>query len=283
MQNSSKVVPASYCSDIPRRKNLILTVTVVFISSYYLLLKFFSSIVEIEAAEKYCANDNLSSKFCSRPDILAYEVICLCNFVYFIGTAWPLWYGSGSNIHNSTPEGRLYGYWNESGKIASVFFAFQVWTFIMGFFIPEFCTLILMIHHFVTALCCWFCLQHQMYHYYCLFFSGLSEISSIPLVGITLSNYFPQTFHGVFTEVCKVSFALLFSYYRIYQWVKIAYLMSSDIGHALSNGVGEKYRPGKSYTLYATQICVYVVCLMQFYWYSIILTQIGKALGMISQ
>jgi len=256
-------------------------VIVIGFLAYFLLL---IPGANFEADAKYCG-DNFEDS-CSRPDILAFEFICISGFIYLAILSVPLWYGSGA-VHNTlpaTPEGRLYGYLEESNEIASVFFALQVWDFLVSPFIPEFFTVIFMTHHFLAALVGWFCLEYQFLHYYAFFFLGLSEMSSIPLVVITVSETFPPTPNTFYSMLCNVAqpcFVVLFAYYRVFQWGKVSYMLWSDSYYVLSNGVAEKFRPGKSYILYITLLINILLSLMQIYWFLMIMAEVIKVVGVI--
>jgi len=163
-----------------------------------------------------------------------------------------------------------------------VFVAFQVWDFLISPMIPEFFTGVMMVHHLLAGIGGWFCLQHQHFHYYAAFYLGLSEISSIPLVLMTLSNYFPpppNTIYSTIATLAGPAFALTFGYFRVYQWGKLSIRLWLDCYYVLSKGLAEQYRPGKSYVLYSTLVITALLSGLQLYWFSLILQRVGRDLG----
>jgi hypothetical protein len=124
----------------------------------------------------------------------------------------------------------------------------------------------------------------QYFHYYGIFYLGCSEISTIPLVFVDLAKFFPpipgtnfDVFIGV---VCGPLFAATFTYYRVFLWWKVSYQMAHDIRHVLKNGMAEKLRPGRNHVLYVMMTLNLLLGMLQLYWFSLILQEVAKVLGM---
>ena len=74
------------------------------------------------------------------------------------------WYITQS-VHKdlpNTPEGRLFGYLPANDDIATINFVFQVWDFIVSWFVPEYCTVLMMCHHAMSALVCFYSIHWQV-------------------------------------------------------------------------------------------------------------------------
>lgn len=180
------------------------------------------------------------------------------------------------------PIGRVFGYSEESEIIATVSLAFQFWDLVATPFIPEFSSPIMLGHHISAALVSYFALQYQYYHYYVVFFLALTEVSSIPLVIMSLCKYYPpapgsmqETIQGVAGPL----FAVTFGYYRVFLWIKITRQLWSDGIHVLSKGIAEQYRPGKSFALYIILLISALLTVLQLFWFSLIITEALKQAG----
>ena len=115
-----------------------------------------------------------------------------------------------------------------------------------------------------------------------VFFLALTEVSSIPLVFISLSKYYPSEPGSILAICVDVSgplFAVSFFYYRVFLWWKVSYGLWSDAFHVLSNGIAEKYRPGKVHALYLILVINALLGILQLYWFSLILKEVAKIAG----
>jgi hypothetical protein len=103
-----------------------------------------------------------------RSDLFAFQVVAGVVFVVIANLSVYVWYIS-RRVHTAlpqTPEGRLFGYLPECEVLAAINFAYQLWDFVISFFIPEFKTAIFLGHHFVAGTVGWFTLNYQYLHYY---------------------------------------------------------------------------------------------------------------------
>jgi hypothetical protein len=119
-------------------------------------------------------------------------------------------------IFPQTPVGRVYGFSEESELIACISMTIQVWGLIMTPLIPEFTSPIMLGHHFCAALVSFVALQYQYYYYYSVFYLALSEVSSLPLLVMSISKYFPPepgSFQDIATGLAGPAFAVTFTYY----------------------------------------------------------------------
>ena len=110
----------------------------------------------------------------------------------------------------------------------------------------------------------------------------MTEVSSIPLVFMSLSKYFSPEPGSVFATLVDISgplFAVSFFYYRVVLWWKVSYRLWADAYHVLTKGIAEKYRPGKVYALYLILVINAVLGILQLYWFSLILKEVAKLAG----
>ncbi len=160
--------------------------------------------------------------------------------------------------------------------------AFQFWDLIGTPFLPEFCSTIMMAHHLLAALVSFVALQYQYYHYYAVFFLALSEVSSIPLVVMSLTKYYPPvpgSLMGTIGGIAPPLFAITFTYYRVILWIKVSRQLWSDALHVLSTGKAEEYRPGKKWCLYLILTISALLTLLQLYWFALIVTKALEEAG----
>jgi hypothetical protein len=114
-----------------------------------------------------------------------------------------------------------------------------------------------------------------------VFYLGLTEVSSIFLVCIDLSKYFPPvkgTLFDLFVGICGPFFVITFFYYRVLLWWKVSYLLWSDALHVIRSGVAEKLRPGKSFVLYIFLTINIILGVLQLYWFGIIMDETAKVI-----
>lgn len=101
---------------------------------------------------------------CSRSDLFAFQVasglaICFCGVLGF-----QAWHITG-RVHTGlpqTPQGRLFGFLQESETLCAVNFTFQVWDFMISLIIPEHSGALMLCHHVMAATVCYMALQHQV-------------------------------------------------------------------------------------------------------------------------
>lgn len=238
---------------------------------YYLLQ---DSASYLRPADEFCPE----GVPCSRPDLAAFQAssfiaIIFCGFTGFY--AWHISETPHKKIPN-TVEGRIFAYLKESQWLGTFNFSFQLWDFFISLSIPEHTTPIMLTHHLLAGLGGYFCMEYQYLHYYGAFFLGCSEISSIFLVFVDFSRYFPPiegTLYHTFVELCKPLFAITFFYYRVLLWTKVSYEFWTDCAKSLGSGSHDRYRPGKRYVCYYFLGINIVLTLMQFYWFGLILQE----------
>lgn len=115
-----------------------------------------------------------------------------------------------------------------------------------------------------------------------VFFLALSEVSSIPLVIVTLSKYFPPapgSSHETLVGVAGPLFAGTFAYYRVFLWCVVTKQLWGDGLHVLSKGIAEQYRPGKSFALYIILFISLALTFLQLFWFGLIFLEVLKVLG----
>ena len=242
---------------------------------------------QIIPAEVYCTiESNTYPPPCTRPYLFAFEGVCATVFVIMTYVSIKSWHVD-KHPQKTLPQtavGRVYGYSSQSEKMAALSFVFQFWSIVATPFIPEFYSNIMMGHHIMAATVSFLALHYQYYHYYVVFFLALTEVSSVPLVIMSLGKYFPHTFFGSLVPIAQPLFALSFSYYRVYLWNKVSYGLWSDAITVLkrnnskggSTCIAEDYRPGKTYCLYLILLIDVILGLLQLFWFAKIIIEILK-------
>ncbi len=134
-------------------------------------------------------------------------------------------------------------------------------------------------HHVTTFYMGLLSYYYRSFHYYCPFFMGISELSSLPLAGVDFFKYFPairKSFPNA-NEACRVAFAVSFLTIRGVWWPYI----SLDFWRRavpVMRGAATTEAPG--FVLATFMFLNVAMTLLQFYWASIILTAIvQKARG----
>lgn len=274
----STVVSPDYSRGFDKNKGFIFKVFILMTVAYFLALIPGS---RLKPAASFCPDNELD---CKRPELFAFEFVCASCFVWLSFVSIRSWHFRESQLKHfsDNPIGRVYGYSKESEMIASVSLAFQFWDLVATPFIPEFSSPIMLGHHVCAALVSYVALQYQYYHYYAVFFLALSEVSSIPLVVMSVCKYFPPAPGSIQETIESMAgpvFAVAFGYYRVYLWIKVTHQMWSDGIHVLSNGTANKYRPGKSFALYLILVISALLTLLQLFWFSLITTEMLKVAG----
>ena len=231
--------------------------------------------------DEYC-REGSDTDPCSRPDLFAFQVSSGTAIFYVGWLGFHTWYIS-KRVHialPNTPAGRLFGYLEESEKIAAANFSFQLWDFIISLFIPEHCTAVFLTHHVMAAIVSWFSLSSQMLHYYGIYFLGLTEVSSCFLVLIDLGRYFPPSpgsAFGYLVAICQPAFLVTFGLYRIILWWKVSYLLWTDVLHVVTTGTADELRPGRAYLLKFIYLPFNVLLgFLQLHWFTFILGETKK-------
>eukprot|EP00522_Entomoneis_paludosa_P008877 CAMPEP_0172450294 /NCGR_PEP_ID=MMETSP1065-20121228/8696_1 /TAXON_ID=265537 /ORGANISM="Amphiprora paludosa, Strain CCMP125" /LENGTH=318 /DNA_ID=CAMNT_0013202073 /DNA_START=86 /DNA_END=1042 /DNA_ORIENTATION=+ len=257
--------------------------TAVYSSVYYTFQNSETILGFPAPAPEFCANhDSSNGNVCSRSDLFAFQVASGLAFLIMGGFGFFYWHIKGVHLTSvpQTAAGRCFGYIPEAEFVAVVCFTFQVWDFIISLGIPEHRTPIMLMHHTLAAAVSLAGLHCQYLLWYSFYFFGLSEVSSIFLVFMDLSKFFPpqsETAFGAFIEgYCGPMFAVTFLFYRGFMWWRITYLKFKDCRSILRSGQAEKLRPGKTWVLYVLMGFNIPMGMLQIYWSSLILTEIKK-------
>ena len=234
-------------------------------------------------ADEYCV-DVSSSSTCSRSDLFAFQITSGFPFLFCGVTGFYTWYISGRS-HSTiplTPQGRLFGYIPEAELIAAIFFSYQFFDFIVSISIPEHCTTIMMTHHAMAATVGWCSVRYQYLQHYGVYYLGLSEVSSIFLVIVDLSKYFPPipgSLYDQFVGICGPAFVLSFTIYRVIMWWPISLQLFRDVYEVLKSGQASKLRPGKEWVLFVFLGLNLPLGVLQLYWFGIIVEEVQKVLS----
>ena len=130
----------------------------------------------------------------------------------------------------ATEEQRLYSVSPAAVKVLQTNFAFQTWDFAVSFLHKELNAPEMLAHHSLAALLCYWGLTMPYMHYYAIYFMGVAEVSSVPLVLVDICKYYPE-FAKRFPLVdllSKLAFAAAFLAVRDVFWVYTAVTVWKD-------------------------------------------------------
>ena len=107
------------------------------------------------------------------------------------------------------------------------------------------------------------------------------------MVAVDLAKFFPPlpdtpNYDFIVNGICGPIFAITFTYYRVVLWWSVGYQMFGDIFHVMRNGTANKLRPGRNHVLYVMMALNVLLGLLQLYWFSIILGEAAKVIGIVS-
>lgn len=233
-----------------------------------------------QPGEEFCEQSN--SGVCSRSDLFAFQIASGLSFLVMGGFGFYYWHIRGIHLTSvpQTSAGRCFGYIPEAEFVAVVCFTFQLWDFLISLGIPEHRTPIMLVHHTLAAAVSLAGLHCQYMLWYSFYFFGLSELSSIFLVLLDTSKFFPpkeDSAFGAFVEgYCGPMFAFTFLFYRGIMWWRITYLQFSDSISIIRSGQATKLRPGKTWVLYVLMIFNLPMGMLQIYWSFLILEEVKK-------
>jgi hypothetical protein len=251
---------------------------------------------------------NKINERCGRPDLFGFQMVSITVFIVsgIIGIhAWnqttTLESKNSMRYQLISPELRLYGYQSEGHILLLINLSYQIWDFVMSFYvIPEYYEIHMLLHHIISALVAFCGLYNHMFSYYAVFFLGLTEISSIFLVSLDLNEYFieapslsstgsesndtPSTtvqsllstiFFSFSKDIAGPLFVISFLYYRIILWWYVSLRLWDDVHTVVvRTNSAEELRPKRSYILYIWLYCNLPMGILQIYFLSTIMSEI---------
>lgn len=113
--------------------------------------------------EEFC-QDIAPGSVCPRSDLFAFQVASGLAIAYCGVLGFKTWHVS-KRVHTAlpqTPQGRLYGYLEESETLAAVNFTFQFWDFFISLVIPEHRGALMLLHHVAASTVCFLSLEYQV-------------------------------------------------------------------------------------------------------------------------
>lgn len=154
--------------------------------------------------------------------LLAFELSCLFPLAYCAYEGYTTWTtGLGAF---TTAKARLYATSPGAMRVLQAHLAFEAWDFGVSFFNKTLRAPEMLAHHALAALLCYWALTMPYMHYYAVYFMGVAEISSVPLVLVDAGKYYPDVskrFPGV-DLAAKLTFLACFVLVRDVFWVLTA-------------------------------------------------------------
>ncbi|EEH58507.1 LOW QUALITY PROTEIN: uncharacterized protein MICPUCDRAFT_62352 [Micromonas pusilla CCMP1545] len=122
--------------------------------------------------------------------LLAFELSCLFPLAYCAYEGYTTWTtGLGAF---TTAKARLYATSPGAVRVLQAHLAFEAWDFGVSFFNKTLRAPEMLAHHALAALLCYWALTMPYMHYYAVYFMGVAEISSVPLVLVDAGKYYPD-------------------------------------------------------------------------------------------
>jgi len=172
------------------------------------------------------------------PFLLAFELTCFVPLAYcaIVGTsAWL----HDVNVGYDTAFDRLYKPAPESARrMILVNLAFQLWDLLISYGRKELNSLEMLAHHALAATLCAIGLHVGFVQYYGIYFLGVTEVSSLPLVYVDSCKFYPamQRARPGLDLVAKVLFGLSFVAVRDVYFIKYSKTLWEDSLKVLGDG-----------------------------------------------
>eukprot|EP00904_Undaria_pinnatifida_P005341 jgi/Undpi1/1937/HiC_scaffold_12.g05324.m1 len=198
----------------------------------------------------------------------------VCSFICVAHCAfWGIYYWCGEA---GTVEDRLYGPTVGAVFIGKVNLAFQFYDLLATMVIGRLRKPEMLVHHTVSTLMCYFLMRDCYVHYFAIFFLGISEVSSIPLVFVDIFKFFPEVAARCekANELARIAFAVLFIVLRVLYWPVIAGRHLWDTFGSMQAGTVHNAGVAGFFTA-----CNLSLTLLQWYWGYLILRAVAKMLS----
>ena len=126
--------------------------------------------------------------------LLAFELSCLFPLAYCAYEGYTTWTtGLGAF---TTAKARLYATSPGAVRVLQAHLAFEAWDFGVSFFNKTLRAPEMLAHHALAALLCYWALTMPYMHYYAVYFMGVAEISSVPLVLVDAGDHDRMDWNG---------------------------------------------------------------------------------------
>lgn len=202
------------------------------------------------------------------PFLLAFELTCFFPLAYCAVTGTRSWLYD-LNEGFETPESRLYKpVPMSSRKMILMNAAFQLWDFLISLGRKELNSIEMLLHHSLAATLCLVGLHIGFGQFYGLFFMGVTEVSSLPLVYVDLGKFYPELLarYPGRDLAAKVIFFLAFIAIRDFMFIKYSIQLWKDSLHVLKAGTA--VYPSITYGFLVTNLFFNV---LQIYWTKLLL------------
>mmetsp|Transcript_22134 Transcript_22134/g.33355 ORF Transcript_22134/g.33355 Transcript_22134/m.33355 type:complete len:261 (-) Transcript_22134:345-1127(-) len=214
-----------------------------------------------------------SGPFKTKPGVAAHQLCALFCILYCAYYGATLWFFGGM----SEVEDRLYQNIGPAEKLIKINLAFQTFDFVTTFLDKQMHQRSIMLaHHFVAGSCAFLSVYHATYlHYYMVFYTGCSEISTVPLVFVDLFKYFPKVGEKVptFDLICKALFAILFIVFRVVLWPIVTFSYYKESFYSVMDGTAHSVPVVMYFITFG-----FALTLLQQYWGIKVLKAIGAIL-----
>lgn len=179
------------------------------------------------------------------------------------------WYGGEA----ASVEDRMYGPTVGAVVIGRVNMAFQIYDLVTTLFISRLRKVEMVVHHAMGGTMIYLLLRDCYVHWYAIFYLGISEISSIPLVFVDVFKFFPNVAAKFPTvnNLLRMAFALLFILLRGLYWAIVSARHLYDTFLTIQTGTVHNFQ-----VMVFCALCNVVLTLMQWYWSYLIVRAVIK-------
>lgn len=227
------------------------------------------------------------------PGFSAHQVICIPVMAYLTYQGFREWFSKES--HGYTPVDRILGPHPEPDLSLLVMIAMLFWDIPTGLFVKSLREPAMVAHHVAMFLTATLALGawsdgHALLGYYAAYYFGVIELSSIPLIFVDLfhpkrktwfqylKNNAPPFLHSM-NEINRVCFALAFLIIRALSFPYVSFVsVIPDILHVAALSPNDR-REVSVVPLYAMAILNLFFSCLQFYWGTLVLRQVIKAVS----
>jgi len=172
------------------------------------------------------------------PFLMSFELTCLLPLAFCAYVGTNAWLNDVTTGYD-TPFDRLYKAAPESGRrMILVNLAFQLWDFLISLNRKELNSPEMLAHHALAATLCAIGLHIGFVQYYGIYFLGVTEVSSLPLVYVDSAKFYPemQRARPGMDLAFKVMFGLSFIAVRDVYFIKYSITLWKDSWSVLSDG-----------------------------------------------
>ena len=228
----------------------------------------------------------------TQPGFTAHRVLSFLTMAYVSRLGLQAWFFPDAEMisASSTTLSRLEQAHPVGMHLSQVLLGLNViWDIPMGFLIDSLRTRsnarLMLLHHLVVVVLTWLTIEPARFHYYCIFFFGAAEISTVPLALMDLFHPRNEDWSrlakrsaavGAFNSVCRVVFALA---YLLTRAAYFPYVMFTGVVPDLLELLAMPARPVSKASLHIILWSGIGLTGLQLYWAGLLVQQATAGRG----